>query len=193
MHMYLQMPNTILYNIYIQNKLLHTIRKGIFTSTILSWILSFITCGIFFGFNSSICYKLLGCISIGLVAGELIAISTEYVTSFAYKPTISIAKKSRIGSASVITQGLGIGMLSTIAPVLIICCAVLGNTTAATGKGFAIGSAVLTALALLAAFKNDSGLTTIDISSAEVLVAAIFGACLPYIFAALTMMAVGRA
>eukprot|EP01084_Bolivina_argentea_P307739 531956_1 len=254
MHMYLQMPNTILYNIYIQNKLLHTIRKGIFTSTILSWILSFITCGIFFGFNSSICYKLLGCISIGLVAGELIAISTEYVTSFAYKPTISIAKKSRIGSASVITQGLGIGMLSTIAPMFVICISVLGcselagdygiaiaavgmlstlgvtlatdafgpvadnaggiaemaeldkyvrdttdgldalgNTTAATGKGFAIGSAVLTALALLAAFKNDSGLTTIDISSAEVLVAAIFGACLPYIFAALTMMAVGRA
>merc|ERR1711933_24905 len=69
----------------------------------------------------------------------------------------------------------------------------LGNTTAATGKGFAIGSAVLTSLALLAAFKSDAGLEIIDISSAEVLVAAIFGACLPYIFAALTMMAVGRA
>jgi len=69
----------------------------------------------------------------------------------------------------------------------------LGNTTAATGKGFAIGSAVLTSLALLAAFKSDAGLESIDISRAEVLVAAIFGACLPYIFAALTMMAVGRA
>merc|ERR1711920_106231 len=57
----------------------------------------------------------------------------------------------------------------------------------------AIGSAVLTSLALLAAFKNDANLNVIDISSAEVLVAAIFGACLPYIFAALTMMAVGRA
>merc|ERR1712173_133116 len=63
----------------------------------------------------------------------------------------------------------------------------------ATGKGFAIGSAVLTSLALLAAFKSDANLNVIDISSAEVLVAAIFGACLPYIFAALTMMAVGRA
>eukprot|EP01084_Bolivina_argentea_P003340 6261_1 len=70
-------------------------------------------------------------------------------------------------------------MLSTIAPVLIICCAVLGNTTAATGKGFAIGSAILTSY--------------IDISSSEVLISAIFGACLPYIFGALTMMAVGRA
>merc|ERR1719334_279542 len=69
----------------------------------------------------------------------------------------------------------------------------LGNTTAATGKGFAIGSAVLTSLALLAAFKSDAELDSIDISKAEVLVAAIFGACLPYIFAALTMMAVGRA
>merc|ERR1711971_54548 len=69
----------------------------------------------------------------------------------------------------------------------------LGNTTAATGKGFAIGSAVLTSLALLAALKNEANLFVIDISSAEVLVSAIFGACLPYIFAALTMMAVGRA
>ena len=69
----------------------------------------------------------------------------------------------------------------------------LGNTTAATGKGFAIGSAVLTSLALLAAFKKDAELESIDISRSEVLVAAIFGACLPYIFAALTMMAVGRA
>merc|ERR1719334_2612937 len=69
----------------------------------------------------------------------------------------------------------------------------LGNTTAATGKGFAIGSAVLTSLALLAAFKSDAELESIDISKAEVLVSAIFGACLPYIFAALTMMAVGRA
>merc|ERR1719491_2393132 len=69
----------------------------------------------------------------------------------------------------------------------------LGNTTAATGKGFAIGSAVLTSLALLAAFKNEADLDVIDISAAEVLVSAIFGACLPYIFAALTMMAVGRA
>ena len=69
----------------------------------------------------------------------------------------------------------------------------LGNTTAATGKGFAIGSAVLTSLALLTAYKQDTGLVGIDVSKASVLSGAIFGACLPYIFAALTMMAVGRA
>merc|ERR1711994_363408 len=61
----------------------------------------------------------------------------------------------------------------------------LGNTTAATGKGFAIGSAVLTALALLAAFKSDANITVIDVSKSNVLAAAIF--------AAMTMMAVGRA
>merc|ERR1719410_1730153 len=224
------------------------------TSTVLSWILSYVTCGYFFRFDKPTCYYILGCVTIGLIAGETIGICTEYATSFAYKPTISIARKSRIGSAGVIIQGLGIGMLSTIAPMIVIAVSVLGcfelagdygiaiaavgmlstlgvtlatdafgpvadnaggiaemaeldkyvrdttdgldalgNTTAATGKGFAIGSAVLTSLALLAAFKSDAGLLVIDISSAGVLVAAIFGACLPYIFAALTMMAVGRA
>ena len=69
----------------------------------------------------------------------------------------------------------------------------LGNTTAATGKGFAIGSAVLTSLALLSAFKEEAGITGIDVSDSSVLASAIFGACLPYIFGALTMMAVGRA
>merc|ERR1712025_621221 len=69
----------------------------------------------------------------------------------------------------------------------------LGNTTAATGKGFAIGSAVLSALALLSAFKADAGIEIIDVSQSEVLAATIWGACLPFIFAAMTMMAVGRA
>merc|ERR1719293_212988 len=61
----------------------------------------------------------------------------------------------------------------------------LGNTTAATGKGFAIGSAVLTSLALLTAYKTDTGLDEIDVTKSAVLSAAILGACLPYIFAAL--------
>jgi len=69
----------------------------------------------------------------------------------------------------------------------------LGNTTAATGKGFAIGSAVLTSLALLVAYKEDCGIKVIDVSKATVLSAAILGAMLPYIFAAITMMSVGRA
>jgi len=204
--------------------------------------------------DTDICWKVFGCNCIGLVAGFMIGQWTEYVTSFSYKPTITIAKKSKFGAAGVIIQGLGIGMMSTCVPVVLLVITILacenlcgtygvgiaavgmlstlgvtlatdafgpvadnaggiaemagrepkvrertdaldalGNTTAATGKGFAIGSAVLTSLALLTAFKQDTGLTGVDVTSAAVLAAAIFGACLPYIFAALTMMAVGRA
>merc|ERR1719230_1336216 len=81
----------------------------------------------------------------------------------------------------------------------------LGNTTAATGKGFAIGSAVLTALSLLAAFKekvtklnmgDEDKLTAeggFDISDSAVMAGCLFGAMLPYIFAAMTMISVGKA
>lgn len=220
----------------------------------MSWFLSLITCGVLFGFNSRVCWRLLGSITIGLVAGQLIGYFTEYTTSFSYKPTRSIAKKSRMGSAGVIIQGLSIGMLSTAAPVIVIFISMLGctflsglygvaiaavgmlatlgitlatdafgpvadnaggiaemagleehvrettdaldalgNTTAATGKGFAVGSAVLTTVALLSAFKQETALTHIDISHDQVLASAIFGACLPYIFSSLAMLAVGRA
>ena len=80
----------------------------------------------------------------------------------------------------------------------------LGNTTAATGKGFAIGSAALTALALLAAYSVSTGLITlengrlaggsgINLLQPQILVGVIIGAMLPFIFSALTMQAVGRA
>ncbi len=82
----------------------------------------------------------------------------------------------------------------------------LGNTTAATGKGFAIGSAALTALALLAAYSVNAGLITIgddgklvdanlgiNLLQPEILVGLVIGAMLPFIFSALTMQAVGRA
>jgi len=238
----------------LQDILLHTIARAIYSTGILAAILALVACGLLFGWDSSICWKLFACNCIGLVAGMAIGQFTEYVTSFAYKPTITIAKKSRFGAAGVVIQGLGIGMLSTICPVLVIIASVLacyelastygiaiaavgmlstlgvtlatdafgpvadnaggiaemahmeesvrdttdaldalGNTTAATGKGFAIGSAVLTALALLTAYKQDTNTVAIDVSKAEVLSACILGACLPYIFAATTMMAVGRA
>ena len=80
----------------------------------------------------------------------------------------------------------------------------LGNTTAATGKGFAIGSAALTALALLAAYSVNANLIeigddgklvsgSINLLRPQVLVGVVFGAMLPFIFSALTMQAVGRA
>ncbi|MBA2450789.1 MAG: sodium-translocating pyrophosphatase [Chloroflexi bacterium] len=69
----------------------------------------------------------------------------------------------------------------------------LGNTTAATGKGFAIGSAVLTALALMAAYAQAVGLTTINMLDPAVIAGLLLGAMLPFVFSAMTMTAVGRA
>ena len=69
----------------------------------------------------------------------------------------------------------------------------LGNTTAATGKGFAIGSAGLTALALLAAYGQATNLEAIDLLSHTTLAALLIGAMLPFLFSAMTMQAVGRA
>jgi len=69
----------------------------------------------------------------------------------------------------------------------------LGNTTAATGKGFAIGSAVLTSLSLLSAFKEKTGNITVDLGDAYVMSGVLFGAMLPFLFAALTMLSVQKA
>lgn len=69
----------------------------------------------------------------------------------------------------------------------------LGNTTAAIGKGFAIGSAALTALALFAAYKNAVGLDVINISDSKVTIGLFIGGVLPFFFGAATMTAVGRA
>ena len=73
----------------------------------------------------------------------------------------------------------------------------LGNTTAATGKGFAIGSAALTSLALIAAFKEriilKGGLLVLDLMNPQVLIGLFIGTAMPYLFSALTMSAVGRA
>jgi len=69
----------------------------------------------------------------------------------------------------------------------------LGNTTAATGKGFAIGSAVLTSLALMVAYAQLVGLEALDLLEPKVLVGLLIGSVLPYVFSSMTMQAVGRA
>ena len=204
----------------------------------------------------------------GLVAGVLIGMTTEYYTSDTYKPTQKLAKTSETGSATIIIGGVGLGMLSTALPILIVSVCILlsfflsgggeettrglygialaavgmlstlgitlatdaygpvadnaggiaemaglpaevrkrtdaldslGNTTAATGKGFAIGSAALTALALIANYvekvQQIDPNVQLDLSmmNPTVLVGLLIGACLPFIFAALTMNSVGRA
>jgi len=69
----------------------------------------------------------------------------------------------------------------------------VGNTTAAIGKGFAIGSAALTALALLTAYSQVAGISTVDMLQPNVIVGLLVGSMLPFVFCALTMNAVGRA
>ena len=232
----------------------------------------------------------------GLLAGVIIGKVTEYYTSHSYKPTRKLAESAQTGSATVIINGVGLGMRSSAIPVITIAVAILlaygfatgfhfsteslslglygisiaavgmlstlgitlatdaygpiadnaggnaqmseldpsvrektdildslGNTTAATGKGFAIGSAALTALALLASYIEelkigfshigktvlDVGGRTVETVSASitdiveyyditlmnplVLVGVFIGSMMAFLFCGLTMNAVGRA
>eukprot|EP00286_Rhodomonas_abbreviata_P027491 CAMPEP_0181312132 /NCGR_PEP_ID=MMETSP1101-20121128/13524_1 /TAXON_ID=46948 /ORGANISM="Rhodomonas abbreviata, Strain Caron Lab Isolate" /LENGTH=882 /DNA_ID=CAMNT_0023418943 /DNA_START=24 /DNA_END=2672 /DNA_ORIENTATION=- len=242
-------------NDVVLGKLLNSIRKGIY-------IASFLVIGV----NAGVCYlvmgnsgqewNLLGCTYIGLVAGNLIGAFTEYCTAYSEAPTQSIAEKSLTGPATVIIQGLGVGLLSTAFPMFVLVVTVIatnalsgrygiaisavsmlstlgitlatdaygpvadnaggiaemagddvdpatrdrtdaldamGNTTAATGKGFAIGSAALTSIALISAFINAVGLNVVPVDDPVVLGGMLVGATLPFVFAALTMLSVGRA
>merc|ERR1711959_59357 len=202
------------------------------------------------------------CMIIGLLAGIFIGEGTEYFTSYESAPTRSITRSGITGPATVIIQGLGIGMLSSILPVVAIVFTLvtttelsgaygagvaavgmlstlaitlatdaygpiadnaggiaemshqpgnvraktdaldaLGNTTAATGKGFAVGSAVLTALAFINSYSYEVSLQVkatvftnfFVVTDPLVLAGILLGACLPFLFAALTMLSVGKA
>ena len=199
-------------------------------------------------------FKLFWVVLVGLAAGQIIGTSSEYFTSYEYRPTRNLANQSETGPATVIIGGLGLGMLSTLIPGVVVVIAMwlanmwadtygvalaavgmlstlgitlatdaygpvadnaggiaeqarmepevrertdaldsLGNTTAATGKGFAIGSAVLTALALMAAYAQVTDIDVFDLRDIDVLMGLIVGSIMPFLFAALTMQAVGRA
>ena len=250
-----------------QKQLLRALSKGTNFSAVLIAVIAFPLVYYILGKDN---WQIYFAIFAGLVSGVLIGQSTEYYTSDSYKPTQNLAKASETGTATIIINGLSVGMLSTLIPIVIVSICVLvsyfvsggaasasrglygialaavgmlstlgitlatdaygpvadnaggiaqmaeleekvrertdaldslGNTTAATGKGFAIGSAALTALALMASYIDKikvipggaEKIANLNINNPSVLIGLFIGACLPFVFAALTMNSVGRA
>ncbi len=276
-------------------ELMFALNKGVYGSSLLIAIVAYFVTKIMLPAEYS--FGIFLASVIGLLAGILIGYFTERSTSDAYEPTRGIAKQGEFGPATVIIDGLAVGMKSTAAPVIIIGIAIMaafsvskgftipelglygigfgavgmlatlgvtlamdafgpiadnaggnaemcklpeevrkrtdaldsvGNTTAATGKGFAIGSAALTAMALLAAYLEEvrAGLLlaghkvmnilmangdifavetakatisdfmnyySVNLMNPKFLVGIFVGAMVTFVFAAMTMKAVGRA
>ena len=194
--------------------------------------------------------------AVGIVAGIVIGVLSEYYTSDAHKPTRGIAEASRGGPSLTVTKGMATGMISCLLPVLCLCVAIfvcyavggmygvgcgavgmlsfvaatvsvdtygpisdnaggiaemsgldpavrditdaldsVGNTTAAIGKGFAIGSAALATMSMMssylyAAAEGTMSALTLNIVRGDVLVGALLGAALPFLFSGLLINAV---
>ncbi len=246
-----------------QEQLLGSIRTGIYSASALIGVVV-IALGLSLPFGDKGVGVIVATLS-GLIGGVLIGYFTEFFTADTYGPTKALSASAEGGAGIVVIRGLALGMMSTLAPVVIVVVVTLlatsqaglygvavaavgmlstlgitlatdaygpvadnaggiaemsdlpeevrdrtdaldslGNTTAATGKGFAIGSAAMTALALTAAFitaLTAGGSTALGsaVNPAELLinpqfVAGLFiGGLLPFVFSALTMVAVGDA
>ena len=243
-----------------QKSLLGSLRRGTYIASILSAIGAALLIFTLLPENSNVFWAVIS----GLAAGVLIGYFTEYYTSDSYKPTKKLSASSETGSATIIIDGIALGMASTAIPVIIIGISIivsfftaggqgdfasglygvglsavgmlstlgitlatdaygpvadnaggiaemsglpevvrertdaldsLGNTTAATGKGFAIGSAALTALALIVSYTNEipAEMLKLEVTEPAVLIGLFIGAMLPFLFSAMTMQAVGRA
>jgi K(+)-stimulated pyrophosphate-energized sodium pump len=207
-----------------------------------------------------------GTVLVGLLAGMAIGKITEYYCSDRYRPVRSIAEAAQTGAGTTIISGLGVGMMSTVLPILIIAAGIIvsyllglyagggyvsgiygiglaavgmlstiaitigvdaygpvadnaggiaemagmgreirevtdtldsvGNTTAAIAKGFAVGSAGLTALSLFVAFKQALTAfgfeTNMSLEQPWIIAGLFIGGMIPFLFGALTMNAVGR-
>ena len=239
--------------------LLGALRRGTLGATILAAVFGFLAIH-FLGASLGLFWAMLA----GLVAGALIGESTNYFTSYAYKPTREISEASTTGGGATMIRGFATGLMSTWPPVVLIAVAIivaykfgsfygvalaavgmlstlgvtlatdaygpvadnaggittqaglpeevrertdaldsLGNTTAATGKGFAIGAAAMNSLGLILAFSMAVGIVTVSstgelilppalsLLSVPVIVGLFLGALMPPVFCAMTMKAVG--
>jgi K(+)-stimulated pyrophosphate-energized sodium pump len=241
--------------------LLGALRRGTLSATILAAVFGFLVIH-FLGASLGLFWAVLA----GLIAGVLIGESTNYFTSYAFKPTREISEASTSGGGATIIRGFATGLMSTWPPIVLVAVAIiiaykfgsfygvalaavgmlstlgvtlatdaygpiadnaggiatqaalpaevrertdaldsLGNTTAATGKGFAIGAAALNSLGLILAFAMAAGIVTVSSStgklnplppelsllSTPVIVGLLLGALIPPVFCAMTMKAVG--
>ncbi|MFP3898033.1 MAG: sodium-translocating pyrophosphatase [Dehalococcoidia bacterium] len=239
--------------------LLGALRRGTLGATVLAAVFGFL---IIYFLNASL--GLFWAMFAGLAAGALIGESTNYFTSYAFKPTQEISEASTTGAGATVIRGFAAGLMSTWPPILLIAIAIvvafhfgsfygvalacvgmlstlgvtlatdaygpiadnaggittqaglpdevrertdaldsLGNTTAATGKGFAIGAAAMNSLGLILAFSMAVGIVTVSGSgelmlppelsllSVPVIVGLVLGALMPPVFCAMTMKAVG--
>ncbi len=228
--------------------LLGALRRGTFSASVLTAVFSLLAI-ILLGADIGIFWAILA----GLVAGMFIGESTNYFTSYVYKPTQNISEASQTGAATTITRGFSNGLMSTFPPIIFIAVAIiianyfagfygiaiagigmlstlgitlatdaygpvadnaggivemsglppeirertdaldsLGNTTAATGKGFAIGAAALTALALMLSYTQMVGISQLNMLNPGVMIGILLGAVMPAVFCSMTLDAVGR-
>jgi K(+)-stimulated pyrophosphate-energized sodium pump len=231
------------------------LNKGTFGAAGISAVFSFLLSYFFLGGGGEVGYLSVFFASVlGMVAGTLIGMITEYYTGTGTKPVNKIVKACETGPATTLITGMGVGMASAFIPIVIIVAAILsshalaglygiaiaalgmlmtlgvqlavdaygpiadnagglaemsefppkvreitdeldavGNTTAAIGKGFAIGSAALTAIILFSAYRQQVGVGVIDLMDPKVISGVLLGAVLPYLFSSMAMNAVGEA
>merc|ERR550532_3895773 len=121
-------------------KLMWALEKGMYFSAALFMALSALLIWLLFGTETNEGWKLWFCIIIGLVAGALIGKITEYFTSFDFGPVVSIKDRGAFGPATVVIQGIGVGMISCGPPTFILVAAILGCNALQDQYGVAIAA-----------------------------------------------------